>query len=89
MKEKLAASEEDQPFIKPWMIDLADQHYPISGQRARERLGWQPEHTLRTTLPEMIERLKRDPRAWYDANRIRYPGESTEAEEPHEMGVNE
>jgi nucleoside-diphosphate-sugar epimerase len=88
VKEKLATSEEDQPFIKPWMIDLADQHYPVSGQRARERLGWKPEHTLRKILPEMIERLKRDPPAWYEANKIPYPGESGRVQEPHETGVN-
>jgi hypothetical protein len=23
------------PFIKPWMIDLADQHFPVSGELAR------------------------------------------------------
>jgi nucleoside-diphosphate-sugar epimerase len=78
IKEKFAASEDEQPFIKPWMIDLADQHYPISGERARERLGWQPEHTLRGTLPAMIEALERDPQAWYEAHNIPYPGESTE-----------
>lgn len=62
-----------EQFIKPWMIDLADAHYPISIDRARERLGWQPEHRLRDTLPRMIERLKDDPEGFYEENEL--PGE--------------
>lgn len=86
VKEKLAASEEDQPFIKTWMIDLADQHYPVSGKLARERLSWQSQHTLRQTLPEMIRRLKSDPQRWYDTNGIPFPGPSAE---PQETGAQE
>lgn len=85
IKEKLAGSDEEKPFIKPWMIDLADQHYPVSGQRARERLAWQPAHTLRGTLPAMIEGLKRDPQAWYEAHNIPYPDGSAESDAPREQ----
>lgn len=67
VKDKLA-SEDDAPFIKPWMIDLADQNYPISVQHAREQLGWEPQHTLRDTLPDMIGRLHFDPKAWFEKN---------------------
>lgn len=76
VQEKFS-SEDDAPFIKPWMIDLADDHYPVSIERARTRLGWVPQHRLRHTLPSMIEFLKRDPKAFYRENRL--PGEP-----PHE-----
>lgn len=58
-------------FIKPWMIDLADDHYALDTTRARELLGWTPQHSLRTSLPVMIEGMKRDPFAWYDENKLR------------------
>jgi len=72
VKDKLA-SENDAPFIKPWMIDLADQNYPISVQRAREHLGWEPQHTLRDTLPDMIKRLFFNPKAWFESNGLPVP----------------
>ena len=58
----------DDPFIKPWMIDLADDHYPVDIAKARKRLAWQPQHRLRETLPEMLARLQQDPRRWYEIN---------------------
>ncbi|MEQ8787098.1 MAG: NAD(P)-dependent oxidoreductase [Pirellulaceae bacterium] len=72
-KEKMASSEEGKPFIKPWMVDLADQNYPVSLKRARERLEWEPEHTLRETLPVMLQRLQDDPRRWYEINGLPLP----------------
>jgi len=39
-------------------------------ERARKRLGWEPTHRLRDTLGEMISRLKRDPRRWYEMNQL-------------------
>ena len=75
VQEKLA-SEEDPTFIKPWMVDLADQHYPVEIRRARERLGWEPRHRLHGTLDEMIGRLKRDPAGWYEENGLPPPEES-------------
>lgn len=71
-KNKLADEDEAQ-FIKPWMIDLADQNYPVSIERARKLLGWSPRHTLRETLPEMTARLTRQPRHWYEVNGLPYP----------------
>jgi len=73
VKDKLAG--DDGPFIKPWMIDLADQNYPVSIQHARERLRWMPVRSLRGTLPEMVRRLKADPRRWYEANGLPLPEE--------------
>lgn len=60
-----AMTEEDQ-FIQPWMVDLADDHYPLDCGRARRRLDWTPQHRLRVTLPKMIDALERDPVAWHE-----------------------
>ena len=71
VQEKLAG--EDEVFIKPWMIDLADDHYPIAIDHARRTLGWDPQHRLRTTLPQMVARLKRYPEGWYRINQLKPP----------------
>lgn len=60
-------------FIKPWMIDIADDHYALDTARAKQYLGWQASHSLRTTLPIMIRELKNDPRSWYDENKLHLP----------------
>jgi nucleoside-diphosphate-sugar epimerase len=72
VKDRLAG--EDEPaFIKPWMIDLADTHYPVEIERARNRLAWEPKQRLRTTLEEMIQRLKQDPALWHHENGLPLP----------------
>lgn len=60
-------------FIKPWMIDLADDHYELDITRARQLLGWEPRHSLRETLPKMVTALKADPLAWYCENKLDPP----------------
>lgn len=60
-------------FIKPFMIELADDHYELDVTRARTTLGWEPRHRLRDTLPAMIEHLKRDPAGWYRAQKLEPP----------------
>jgi nucleoside-diphosphate-sugar epimerase len=57
-------------FIKPWMIDLADDHYELDIRRARHLLGWQPRHSLRETVPTMVRRLQEDPDRWYRENKL-------------------
>jgi nucleoside-diphosphate-sugar epimerase len=59
-----------KPFIQPWMIDLADDHYELNIDRAKRLLGWTPKHSLETTLPKMIAELKRDPSGWYKVNQL-------------------
>ena len=59
---------DEDTFIRPWMIDHADDDYPISIDHAREVLGWNPEHRLRDTLPEIVANLKRDPVEWRKLN---------------------
>ena len=63
----------DDPFIKPWMIDLADDHYELDISRARTVLGWEPMHSLRDTIPKMIAALKNDPMRWYRENKLDPP----------------
>lgn len=63
----------EEPFIKPWMVDIADDHYELDIARAREWLGWRPKRTLRETLPKMAAALKADPARWYKENNLSAP----------------
>jgi nucleoside-diphosphate-sugar epimerase len=76
LQDNLPLAEE--PFIKPWMIDLADDHYELDISRARRLLGWSPRRSLRETLPKMVAALKADPRVWYRANKLKPPDELEE-----------
>ena len=60
----------DDSFIRPWMVDASNDHYILDIDRARALLGWEPKHRLRDTLPAMVAALKRDPQAWYKANKL-------------------
>ncbi|MFI4875852.1 MAG: NAD-dependent epimerase/dehydratase family protein, partial [Blastopirellula sp. JB062] len=64
------AAEDDAPFIKPWMIDLADQNYPIDISRAEKMLRWRPRRQLRDTLPQMIDFLHESPKRFYEINQL-------------------
>jgi nucleoside-diphosphate-sugar epimerase len=59
------------PFLKPWMIDLSDDHYTFDISRARALLGWEPRHSLRKSLPKIIDELKFDPVGWYEGNNLK------------------
>lgn len=59
-----------KPFIKPWMVDLADDNYQFSMERAKEVLGWAPKRSLRKTLPKLVENMTADPIAWYKRHKI-------------------
>lgn len=60
-------------FVKPWMIDRADDHCELDIGRARSLLGWEPRRSLRETLPCMIAALKEDPDGWYRQNGLEIP----------------
>ena len=66
-------------FIKPWMIDRANDHYALDISRARTLLGWEPKRSLRETLPKMIEALVADPLRWYRENELEPPAKLEEA----------
>lgn len=58
-------------FIKPWMIDIADDHYELDSSKAEQLLRWKPQHRLSNTLPTMIAALKADPEKWYKENKLK------------------
>jgi nucleoside-diphosphate-sugar epimerase len=62
----------EKPFIKPWMIDFADDHYALDITRARELLGWEPQQHLRASLPKMIAALRANPHDWYHAHMLNH-----------------
>ena len=57
-----------EAFIKPYMIELADDHYALDITRAEKLLGWKPRHSLGATLPKMIAALRDDSQRWYRKN---------------------
>lgn len=63
----------EEPFIKPFMVDLASDHYDLDCSRAKELLGWQARHSIYDSLESIIKSLKRDPLAWYKTNGITPP----------------
>ena len=60
----------EDSFIKPWMAEASNDHYILDIDRARALLDWEPKHSLRDTLPKMVEALKRDPTGWYKENKL-------------------
>lgn len=62
------------PFIRPFMVAMADDHYALDIRRAKLLLGWAPRHHLADELPLMVSNLKADPAAWYAANGVQAPG---------------
>ena len=62
-----------KPFVKPFMVAMADDHYALDITRARQLLGWEPKHRLKDVLPAMIAELKRDPKGWYERHGITPP----------------
>lgn len=62
-----------EPFIKPWMIPHADEHFDVDIAKARRVLGWAPKHHLKRKLPEILSNLKANPEKWYAINKIEKP----------------
>lgn len=75
-----AIDKGERPFIRPFMTRMASDHYALDISRARELLGWEPKHRLADELPAIVATLKKDPAAWYKANRIPAPAFVDEAE---------
>ena len=57
-------------FIKPWMVEQANDHYVLDLSRARDLLAWTPRHSLRETLPKIVAALQGDPVGWYRTNKL-------------------
>jgi nucleoside-diphosphate-sugar epimerase len=64
----------EDPFIKPWMIELADDHFELDITHARRTLGWNPQRSLLATLGTMVARLRADPMRFYWENELQAPG---------------
>ncbi len=60
----------EEPFIRPWMIEISDDHYEVDTSRASNLLEWAPRHRLIEALPTIVAELKRDPVGWYQANKL-------------------
>ncbi|MEO6298067.1 MAG: NAD-dependent epimerase/dehydratase family protein [Paracoccaceae bacterium] len=76
------------PFIKPWMIDRANDDYILDISHALSLLGWAPKRSLRATTPKMVAALKADPAGWYREHGLELPSsmpavhDSDDAETP-------
>lgn len=68
--EKLPGAD---TFIRPWMIDRANDHYALDIARARALLGWEPKRSLRETLPKMVAGLQADVLGFYRDNELEPP----------------
>lgn len=67
------ADDERDVLIKPWMVDLADDHYEAEISKAQQKLGWSPIHRLRDVLPFMIDHLRKSPQRFYEDNHLPVP----------------
>lgn len=52
-------------FIKPWMIDLADDNYELDITQAMTELNWYPKHEVLPSIEKMVAALKADPTEWF------------------------
>lgn len=77
------------PFIKPWMIDRADDHYELDISRARNLLGWEPKHRLPDRLPIIIQKLKENPVKWYKENKLEVPSWLEEEQKEEKKSASE
>lgn len=76
-----ALDQGEEPFVKPFMVRMADDHYELDISRARKLLGWEPKHRIKDTLPKIVAALKRDPAGWYEKNGLTPPQIIVEAEQ--------
>ncbi|MFA7441587.1 MAG: NAD-dependent epimerase/dehydratase family protein [Sphingomonadaceae bacterium] len=68
-----ALDQGERPFIRPFMVMMADDHYELDTARARQLLGWEARHRLKDELPRMVAAVRADPEAWYKANKLTPP----------------
>jgi nucleoside-diphosphate-sugar epimerase len=67
------AASGGKAFIKPWMIEHADDHYELDISAAERLLDWHPQHDLLSSLETILENLRHDPAAWYKTNNVDVP----------------
>lgn len=71
----------EAPFIKPFMVAMADDHYALDIRRARDLLDWEPRHRLKDELPRLVAALKNDPAGWYETNGVTPPAWISKADD--------
>lgn len=68
-----ALDQGEKPFIRPFMIEMASDHFALDIAKARQLLDWEPRHRIEEKLPVLIAALKDDPLTWYRENGITPP----------------
>jgi nucleoside-diphosphate-sugar epimerase len=76
-----ALDQGEKPFVKPFMVAMADDHFELDIGRARKLLGWEPKHRLKDSLPRIVSALKLDPLGWYKKNDLTPPATLSEVAE--------
>lgn len=71
--EEVALPKDREPFVKHWMIDIADDHYELDITAARALLGWKPQRRLHASLRDIVRRLRADPAHFYRTNKLKAP----------------
>ncbi|MBI5278137.1 MAG: NAD-dependent epimerase/dehydratase family protein [Burkholderiales bacterium] len=79
-----AIDQGKKPFIRPFMVTLADDHYALDTGAARKLLGWEPRHRIRDELPALIQSLRKDPAGWLKAHGLAAPAWVAQATEEGE-----
>ncbi len=59
-----------ESFIKPWMVDRANDTYDLDISAAKTRLVFRPKHRLKASIPNMISELRSDPARFYETNKL-------------------
>jgi dihydroflavonol-4-reductase len=59
------------PFLQPWMIRFAGEHFEFDLSETERGLGWRPTRSMARVLPKMLGAKKTAPRQWYERNRSR------------------
>lgn len=63
----------EQPFIKPFMIAMASDHYDLDISRANDLLDWTPQHSIDNDIEHIVAALRENPQRWYQENHVNPP----------------
>jgi hypothetical protein len=62
-----------KPFIRPWMIPLADENYDLNISKAKTIFDWEPKYKLEDCLDQFCKDLQKNPVQWYKINGLKMP----------------
>jgi UDP-glucose 4-epimerase len=60
-----------KPFIQPWMIKLADEHYELDISKAKKIFSWSPKRKLENLIGKMCSDVLENPVSWYKENGLK------------------